>query len=62
MCQASEIYWWNLQLGEIYRHISIKSHEHLETDKKSNIYQDLRENLQCNFQWELFFNLRSDKN
>lgn len=49
MCQASEIYWWNLQLGEIYRHISIKSHEHLETDKKSNIYQDLRENLQCNF-------------
>ena len=39
-CNASYV-------GETYRHISTRTHEHLETDKSSNIYQHLLKNLQC---------------
>ena len=39
-CNASYV-------GETYRHISTRSHEHLETDKSSNIYQHLLKNPQC---------------
>ena len=38
-CNASYV-------GETYRHISTRTHEHLETDKSSNIYQHLLKNLQ----------------
>ena len=34
-------------VGETYRHISTRTHEHLETDKSSNIYRHLLKNLQC---------------
>ena len=34
-------------IAETYRHISTKTHEHLETDKNSNIYQHLFKNPQC---------------
>ena len=40
VCNASYV-------GETYRHISTRTHEHLETDKSSNIYQHLLKNLQC---------------
>ena len=33
-------------VGETYRHISTRAHQHLETDKSSNIYQHLK-NPQC---------------
>ena len=33
-------------VGETYRHISTRTHEHLKTDKSSNIYWHLK-NLQC---------------
>ena len=33
-------------VGETYRHISARTHEHLETDKSSNIYRHLLKNLQ----------------
>ena len=39
-CNASYV-------GETYRHISTRTHEHLETDKSSNIYQHLLKNLLC---------------
>ena len=39
-CNASYV-------GEIYRHISTRTHEHLETDKSSNIYRQLIKNPQC---------------
>ena len=34
-------------VGETYRHISTRTHEHLKTDKSSNIYWHLLKNLQC---------------
>ena len=34
-------------VGETYRHISTRTHEHLETDKSSNIYRRLLKNPQC---------------
>ena len=34
-CNASYV-------GETYRHISARTHEHLETDKSSNIYRHLK--------------------
>ena len=34
-------------VGETYRHISARTHEHLKTDKGSNIYRHLLKNLQC---------------
>ena len=34
-------------VGETYRHISTRTHEHLETDKSSNIYRHLLKNPQC---------------
>ena len=34
-------------VGETYRHISTRTHEHLETDKSSNIYRHLLQNPQC---------------
>ena len=39
LCDASYV-------GETYRHISIKTHENLEIDKSSNIYQHLK-NPKC---------------
>ena len=33
-------------VGETYRHISTRTHEHLETDKSSNIYRHLLKNPQ----------------
>ena len=39
-CNASYV-------GETYRHISTRTHEHFETDKKSHIFQHLRENPDC---------------
>ena len=39
-CNASYV-------GEAYRHISTRTHEHLETDKSSNIYQHLLKNSHC---------------
>ena len=39
-CNASYV-------GETYRHISTRTHEHLKTDKSSNIYWHLLKNLQC---------------
>ena len=39
-CNASYV-------GETYRHISTRTHEHLETDKSSNTYQHLLRNPQC---------------
>ena len=39
-CNASYV-------GETYRHISTRTHEHLETDKSSNIYQHLLKNSHC---------------
>ena len=39
-CNASYV-------GETYRHISARTHEHLETDKSSNIYRHLK-----NLQWK----------
>ena len=39
-CNASYV-------GEIYRHISTRTHEHLEIDKSSNIYRHLLKNPQC---------------
>ena len=39
-CNASYV-------GETYRHISTRTHEHLETDKSSNIYRHLLENPKC---------------
>ena len=39
-CNASYV-------GETYRHISTRIHEHLETDKSSNIYGHLLKNPQC---------------
>ena len=38
-CNASYV-------GETYRHISTRTHEHLETDKSSNIYRHLLKNTQ----------------
>ena len=34
-------------VDEIYRHISIRTHKHFETDKNSNIYRHHLKNLQC---------------
>ena len=34
-------------VDEIYRHISIRTHKHLVTDKNSNIYRHHLKNLQC---------------
>ena len=39
-CNASYV-------GEIYRHISTRTHEHLETDKGFSIYGHLLKNQQC---------------
>ena len=39
-CNASYV-------GETYRHISTRTHEHLGTDKGSNIYRYLPKNPQC---------------
>ena len=39
-CNASYV-------GETYRNISTRTHEHLETGKSSNIYRHLLKNVQC---------------
>ena len=39
-------------VGETYRQISTRAHEHLQTDKSSNIYCDLLKNLQCKSIWD----------
>ena len=39
-CNASYV-------DDTYRHISTRTHEHLKTDKSSNIYRDLLKNPQC---------------
>ena len=39
-CNASYV-------GETYRYISTRTHDHLETDKSSNIYRHLLNNPQC---------------
>ena len=44
-CNASYV-------GETYRHMSTRTHEHLETDKSSNIYRHLLKNLQCKSTWD----------
>ena len=39
-CNASYV-------GEAYRHICTRTHEHLETDQSFNVYRHLLKNLQC---------------